>query len=392
MSFEGGSKGPDKRKSASAEVAKAAGAALFGLVAANSPAEAQQVRTADTAPITRTAKDLAQPAGKLDIQKENSLRNKITRAQNEMKTQTFKDAAEGKGNNGLARVLRTIELKVPPEQLKNTTWDPGEVERTVPVQVTIKGPDGMKLTPAFRNTPSAYTPESDDVSYANAFFLGNNHRLVTNKHVVQGLRGERKHLEKGGLDIATINVTSPSNFAMPSQIVRDDPTVTEADIEGAPVIITGIDPDATADQKTGHKKFFGIAKKMTPSMVEAAFSHQPEQQKEWKEHGKNFFMMVLPPRENGETVPGMSGSPVTIHRDKCEMGGAPVYIKKNGCDVLAGIFVAWVQVVDHERNELIEVGLFHSVVSIREALSSPAAVSYTFDGKAGSPQASLQKK
>ena len=203
--------------------------------------------------------------------------------------------------------------------------------------------------------------------YSNGFYLDRSDRLITNKHVLHEMTGRKKHLETGGLDIGTVQFTAAGYNVRPEQVISDDPAVTDANIDGALVAVVGIDPDQTADPKTGHKTLPGIAKKMTPAMVEQAFGgiNPAQGRAEWLEHGKNLFVIILPPGESHGSAIGMSGSPVF-------KGTA-----------LAGIFMGtgfW-----RDQNRTVDIAFFHGIDSIRTALKNPQTVTIandrTTDGK-----------
>ena len=303
----------------------------------------------------------------LDYMKEARLRSMIANAQKKLQTQDVKRAIEGKGSNQLGRILRAIELPITGYDLAKTSWDPTELHRRYPVQIVHHGGTFDRLVPSFDNSKASFAVEGGISGYSNGFYLDRSDRLITNKHVLHEMTGRKKHLETGGLDIGTVQFTAAGYNVRPEQVISDDPAVTDENIDGALVAVVGIDPDQTADPKTGHKTLPGIAKKMTPAMVEQAFGgiNPAQGRAEWLEHGKNLFVIILPPGESHGSAIGMSGSPVF-------KGTA-----------LAGIFMGtgfW-----RDQNRTVDIAFFHGIDSIRTALKNPQTVTIandrTTDGK-----------
>ena len=265
-----------------------------------------------------------------------------------MRAEDVRAAFEGRGTNIMGRVARAIDLGLVGSHLDGTSFDTKELHRRYPVQIVF---EPKRVIPALGKERRAFNSGANG-GYANGFYFEDLQRVVTSKHALHMLHGEKAYLEPGGRDIGVVQVGKDA-AALSEQVIYDDPTLNNAHIEGAFVVTVGIDPDDTDDRATGHKTFPAIAKKMTPAMVAHQFGRES---KEWQELGARCFVMVLPPGESDKDAMGMSGS--------------PVFIRRGDRYTLAGIFVATSTVTDVDGITK-DVAFFLGIDDIREELKSP---------------------
>lgn len=164
--------------------------------------------------------------------------------------------------------------------------------------------------------PEKYVPATG--KYGNGFYWGRKDIFVTANHVIDAANGKKD--SKKVYDIAFLKV-SPDCHARPDQIIYDDPSVTDADIDGEYVSVLGIDPDGVAlkEGAPGGKIYQAGAERLTREWVDSVFTTAD---KYYKERLYRSFMIEIPHGEatsvQNEThvAAGMSGSPVMMVKNK----------------------------------------------------------------------------
>jgi hypothetical protein len=138
-------------------------------------------------------------------------------------------------------------------------------------------------------------------------------------------------LRRDGFDISVASVAPHFAARSPEQVIRDDPSVSDADIHGSLVCIVGRDPDPWGDMD-GAKVYPGVAVKMTPQFIRGALAEIPQTNRRGmssheyehfiqkiQDRMDNSYLMMLPPGE-------ARGYPRADSELPCQgMSAAPVF-------------------------------------------------------------------
>lgn len=175
--------------------------------------------------------------------------------------------------------------------------------------------------------PDKYMRESPGYGYGNGFYWGRKDLYMTAQHLIE--MAQDKPDSRKPYDIGFIKM--PTKYhARPEQIVYDDTTITDADIDGEYVSILGIDNDETAMKDgsvIGGKIMSGGAVRLTREWVDVAFANASPA---FKERLYRSFMVELPPGE-------AAGATADV-RPISGVSGGLVLMKKDGKETFAGIF------------------------------------------------------
>jgi hypothetical protein len=285
-------------------------------------------------------------------QREVLLDEAITSVRRAMNAPDVLEAFAGQGVGVVTRVLRPLQTHIDASYVKETKYDASEERKRYCVQVAFqRGLDGKKAI-TFRSSAAGSQPLAK-AGYGNGFFWGRADRLVTAQHVLD--EALSRPAVESLLDVAVVNVP-PHLIADSAQIIRDDTSLTNAEIHGAFVSVEGIDPDATSID--GCKSYPGVAMRLRRRFVERAFSTLKPFE---RERLSSSFVFALPP---GEAVGATDES-----KPAAGMSGSPVFLYRNGSRVLAGILHSVLHARDPPTGDMTDIGFFHGVEEIRQQLS-----------------------
>ena len=236
--------------------------------------------------------------------REEHIRTTVELARKQLKTPELMRALKGQGEAPLARVLNAVGAPIMRKQVEGTAFDVAELHRRYPVQLA-GSPNGRRLVAAYDGAGlEAYRSSPR----ANCFYFGDADHVMANAHTILG----SKELRQGrSVDAGLLRVPRHFRASSEEQIIRDDGTVTNADIQASLVAVVGIDPGDRTSDKEGHKTFLGVAFRLEPGFIQAIRrTGQP-----WADHLSHSFAIVLPPGENDDSAEGMSGSQVSVYKD-----------------------------------------------------------------------------
>jgi hypothetical protein len=355
--------------------AAAAGVSLFGR---------------ETLAGTTPSPDFAQPAEMFRRAKEDFIDQAIEISRAALAQDGVREALAWQGECPQSALFRAIELPILPAHLDETKYDVTDLRRRYPVQM---GLPASALAVNHRHAASsrliASLDKDRDALFRNEGYLGGNYGncfywnapdlIVTTEHLAELFPESAKRLRKDGLDISVAIVGEHLASQSLEQIIYDDPSVSDADINGSLVCIVGRDPDVFSDMD-GAKVYPGIAVKLTPEFVQGALSEISQT----NHHGMNAhdferyiarvrnrmdnaFMMMLPPGE-------ARAYPHTESELPCQgMSASPVFGFIRGAYRPVGIFFSAMCLEDAERRRSVDVAFFHPISAIRKLAGDPKA-------------------
>lgn len=288
-----------------------------------------------------------------------------------------------KRKDGLLPILRMMEMPqrvaVSPAARDLLAKYPVQIGREwgkIVIRPTVLGSDR-----------SLFLDETKGLSYGNSFYVDYD-KLATAGHMIS--------MQVEGVvqppwvqpDVGIIQL--PNEFIAKNsyQIVNIDVTFNDWDVDGAPAIVAGKDPDERSNQETGDKAYENNIVKINDELARQL----PRFPKEWgwsdeqtNAYYRSMFMMVLPQgeaeaiftrhvREPGKTDPvakkirpveGMSASGVF-----CQMTGSPVLVAGKLCGMFIGFSLVW----DSQARRLISVGLLHGPEMARKGIANAKPV------------------
>ncbi len=258
-------------------------------------------------------------------------------------------ALNGEGDRLISTVLSAMQSPIDRSLIAGTKYDASIERRRYSVQIVGRVTNG-ELKVSFRSL-QRYSANLESAGYCNGFFLTPD-LFVTTQHFFD------ENLNVAPTSFRDIRVISvPENMrARPEQIIRDDTSLSNAEIHGAFVSIEGIHRgDDTNDEESYPSVAFRVGRKF----AERVFAGCPRYE---IERNARSFMMVLPPGESVEI-----GN--TKKARTAGMSGAPVWMYRNGDRVLAGIFRSCKAIKDPRTGRTIDVAFFHGIEDVREELA-----------------------
>lgn len=297
-------------------------------------------------PDTSSNEDVKVDFAGLNLEKQRALDDAIAAIQENLRDPEVLEALEGRGEDPLSVILGAIEIPILPDDLKYTKYDVSELLRRYPVQIEMSGNKGT-----YRG---------------NGIFWQDPGIQLTAGHVISGDQSiDTRYPED--VDVGAYRVDA--NFeARPEQVVKDDPSITNASIHGRFVAIVGFDPDTTSDEH-GYKTYPGIAVKVTPGLAHALHGHAPSLMQKFQ----NSFLLILPPGEakspserSGNTIWQSASAKKQVRAQG--MSGSPMFVYLNGQYSFGGIFWAVRSAKDRVRKRSLDIGYVHGIDDIRRAL------------------------
>jgi hypothetical protein len=336
------------------------------------------------------AQTLAGPAEMFRRAKEDFIDQAIEISRAALAQESAQEALAWQGECPQSALFRAIELPLLAAHLDETRYSVADLRRRYPVQMGLPA----ALTGANHRHPAssrliASIDKDRDATFRKDGYLGGNYGncfywnapdlIVTTEHLAEVFPDSAKRLRKDGLDISVAIVGDHFASQSPEQIIYDDPSVSDADIQGSLVCIVGRDPDAFSDMD-GAKIYPGIAVKMTPEFVHGALSeiaagdrhgmnaHDFERYiQRVRSRMDNSYMMMLPPGEARAYPDSESELP-------CQgMSASPVFGFIRGAYRLVGIFFSAMCLEDAERRRSVDVAFFHPISAIRKLAGDPKA-------------------
>ncbi len=297
-------------------------------------------------------------AEKLDVQRsieerEAIIANAIEKTRRAMNTPDVLAARKGEGRDLLMKVFRTLQFPITPEFIKGTKYDMSGVRKRHAVQIAYRWGRNQKLIVELISNKAEFKKETE-AGYGNGIFFGTAHSFLTAKHVAED--SQNRPDPRAARDIAILHTGALR--ARPEQVVKDDPTLTNNDIDGAFVSVEGIDPDTTGDFE-GYKSYPGVALKLSRGFIDKLYYTTPVA---YRERLCKSFAIILPPGEGtGATAAQTPGS---------GMSGSPVWTLRNGERVLAGIMHMTTSERDPATGRTIDIAFFHGIEDVREEVAS----------------------
>ncbi len=282
--------------------------------------------------------------------REAVIESKVAAARAAMNAPDVLEARMGNGNLAFTRVLRALQCGITPQYVKGTRYDMEDMRRKHCVQLSWQNrgegkPYDVQLST--QRAPIFKTPKQ--AGYANGVFFGAQNRFLTARHAMCDALQKPRTLGKRDLEWHFTGETK----GRPEQVLFDDPTLTNAAIDGAFVSIEGIDPDQTADSE-GYKSYPGVAMRLTRGFIDKVF---PTLASEYKEVLSRSFVVAIPAGEGtGATAKDKPGSGMT---------GAPVYTIHNGKKVLAGVLNMISSHPNHETGSTFDYAFFQGIEEVR---------------------------
>lgn len=259
------------------------------------------------------------------LERERELIEKIHQVQGNLRDPLVQEARAGNGEHPASLIVQALEHPpILPDDIIGTKLDAGVLARRYPVDVIVEGRHGNGVFFDGQLHTAAHAIYGDDVS----------------QYPVQGID------VSVGFELDKTPGNTRLHTSWPNNLV-DDPTLTNADIEGGFVCVVGKDPDATSDAH-GRKMYPGVATKITPELVKYLGVGYPDKK-------ANSFMMVLPPGEAKKVD--------KYNRRASGMSGSPVFLYRDGQYQLCGIFWGVQNFEDETRT--VSVGYFHGIDEMR---------------------------
>ena len=239
----------------------------------------------------------------------------ISKAREQLEEAPVRDALKNGGKGAADLIIPPVEYPMSEKLLEGTTYDVSELHRKYPVLIHVP-PGGNPPTPYSSHTLAK--AERPDGGYANGFYYGDEHTILTVGHLIEYLNKEaNKQRISYTFDAAYVNV--PDQYASTSSefVVADTGLPSREDIHGRLMSIVGIDPDMTSNE-AGRKTYTGVAfcpdKKALAAIVPYYFNDSNSNV--YRNSAELSCMVVIPAGENlldekGKSmrIKGMSGSP-----------------------------------------------------------------------------------
>ena len=331
---------------------------------------------------------LADPSELFRRAKEDFIDEAIAISRAALDQDSVREAMAWEGECPHSALFRAIELPILAAHLDETKYNVTDLRRRYPVQMGLPAPTPGAV---HRHTSRliASLDKDRDAQFRNHGFLGANYGhcfywnapdlIVTTEHLAELFPDSAKSLRKDGLDISVALVGEHLASQAPEQIIYDDPSVSDADIEGNFVCIVGRDPDVFSDMD-GAKVYPGIAVKMTPEFVRGALSEVSQSNRRGmsahdferfiarvRNRMDNAYMMMLPPGE-ARAYPDMESEL------PCQgMSASPVFSFIRGAYRPVGIFFSAMCLEDVERRRNVDVAFSHPISAIRRLAGDPKA-------------------
>jgi len=301
---------------------------------------------------------------------------------------SVREAMAWQGESPQSALFRAIELPILAAHLDETKYNVTDLRRRYPVQMGLPAPTPGAVHRHTSRLIAAIDKDRDaqfrkdgylGANYGNCFFWNAPDLIVTTEHLAELFPESAMSLRKDGLDISVAIVGEHLASQALEQIVYDDPSVSDADIQGSLVCIVGRDPDPFSDMD-GAKVYPGIAVKMTPKFVHGALSEISQASR----HGMNArdferyiarvrnrmgnaYMMMLPPGE-------ARAYPDSDTELPCQgMSASPVFGFIRGAYRPVGIFFSAMCLEDVERRRSVDVAFFHPISAVRRLAGDPKA-------------------
>jgi hypothetical protein len=301
---------------------------------------------------------------------------------------SVREAMAWEGECPQSALFRAIELPILAAHLDETKYNVSDLRRRYPVQMGLPTPTPGAVHRHTSRLIAAIDKDRDaqfrtdgylGANYGNCFYWNAPDLIVTTEHLAELFPESAKSLRKDGLDISAAIVSEHLASQAPEQIIYDDPSVSDADIEGSLVCIVGRDPDPFSDMD-GAKVYPGIAVKMTPEFVRGALLEvSPASRHGMNAHDferyiarvrgrmSNAYMLMLPPGE-------ARAYPDSDTELPCQgMSASPVFGFIRGAYRPVGIFFSAMCLEDTERRRSVDVAFFHPISAIRRLAGDPKA-------------------
>ena len=334
------------------------------------------------------AAPLADPSELFRRAKEDFIDEAITISRAALAQDSVREAMAWEGECPQSALFRAIELPILAAHLDETKYNVNELRRRYPVQMGLPAPTPGAVHRHTSRLIASLDKDRDaqfrsdgflGANYGNCFFWNAPDLIVTTEHLAELFPDSAKSLRKDGLDISVAVVGEHLASQAPEQIIYDDPSVSDADIEGNLVCIVGRDPDVFSDMD-GAKVYPVIAVKMTPEFVRGALSEVSQSNRRGmsahdferfitrvRNRMDNAYMMMLPPGE-ARAYPDMESEL------PCQgMSASPVFGFIRGAYRPVGIFFSAMCLEDVERRRSVDVAFFHPISAIRRLAGDPKA-------------------
>jgi hypothetical protein len=370
--------------------AAAAGVSLLAraALAETTPAAAGALGTPRAQVPVPGAAPLAEPSELFRRAKEDFIDEAIEISRAALAQDSVREAMAWEGECPQSALFRAIELPILAAHLDETKYNVTELRRRYPVQMGLPAPTPGAVHRHTSRLIASLDKDRDaqfrsdgflGANYGNCFYWNAPDLIVTTEHLAELFPDSAKSLRKDGLDISVAIVGEHLASQAPEQIIYDDPSVSDADIQGNLVCIVGRDPDVFSDMD-GAKVYPGIAVKMTPEFVHGALSEVSQSNRRgMSAHDferyiarvgnrmDNAYMMMLPPGE-------ARAYPDTESELPCQgMSASPVFGFIRGAYRPVGIFFSAMCLEDVERRRSVDVAFFHPISAIRRLAGDPKA-------------------
>jgi hypothetical protein len=169
------------------------------------------------------------------------------------------EALAWQGEFPQSALFRAVEIPILPAHLDETKYDISELRRRYPVQIGTAAngnrTHGARLVASLDKerdplfTQDGYLAEH----YGNCFYWNTSDTIVTTEHLGQMFPDSAKSLRRDALDISVAIVAPHLASRSPEQIIRDDPSVSDADIHGRLVCVVGVERYGWHKGLSGHR-------------------------------------------------------------------------------------------------------------------------------------------
>ena len=334
------------------------------------------------------AQRLADPAELFRRAKEDFIDEAIEISRAALAQDSVQEALAWQGECPQSALFRAIDLPILAAHLDETKYNVTDLRRRYPVQMGLPAPTPGAVHRHTSRLIAAIDKDRDaqfrkdgylGANYGNCFYWNAPDLIVTTEHLAELFPESATSLRKDGLDISVAIVGEHLASQALEQIIYDDPSVSDADIQGSLACIVGRDPDPFSDMD-GAKVYPGIAVKMTPEFVHGALSEISQASR----HGMNArdferyiarvrnrmgnaYMMMLPPGE-------ARAYPDSDTELPCQgMSASPVFGFIRGAYRPVGIFFSAMCLEDVERRRSVDVAFFHPISAVRRLAGDPKA-------------------
>lgn len=297
-----------------------------------------------------------------ETRNERLIRTTVEQCSARLRQPNVMQALEGKGSNAFITVLGAIDFPLDSKILEGTKYDPVHLhERTVQLRGRV---------PLVAPFAKGYFWTEEEGPYGNGIFFDNHRTILTAGHIIDMMGNKPSEFPKE-LDIGLVHVGT-SQKSRPERVVHDNMEISNRDLHGAFVVITGIDPDETADQWTGRKTWVGIAAALSCGVTSDRFFQANRRD---VLPLKNSFAVVLPPGEARLRSRKLvyNGPHIKPSTRAAGMSGSPMYAWINDGWVFAGVF--WCTNTATKPNGIVDVGFVHGISDVRRGVGTARTVS-----------------